>query len=241
MAKATHFQIRLSGAWQDYAAEEDKILRRAYLAGYPNASYRHRGNDYLYDFREMKQINKATGKSRDIRPPRRWTQPATPVVPKGPTTCIRVPPGASGTVIQVPHPLARGQFIACEVPAGARAGQEMLVPVPVVAEMPAPSAPPADSTTVPPAAAPPAMAEKRGHSTGAKVAMGLGGAAVAGGAVAGGLLGAHIADEGWDAAMADLASGAGDAGDAIVDGGEAIGHWAGGAVDTIGDFVMDLF
>lgn len=64
---------------------------------------------------------------------------------------------------------------------------------------------------------------EKSFSTGAKVAVGLGGAAVAGGAVAGGLLGAHVADVGWDAAMEDLAHGAGDAGDAIVDGAEEAG------------------
>eukprot|EP00439_Symbiodinium_sp_Y106_P077369 s23_g16.t1 len=48
----------------------------------------------------------------------------------GPTICIKVPEGAAGTIIQVPHPKAKGQFFEVKVPAGARAGQPMLVPVP---------------------------------------------------------------------------------------------------------------
>lgn len=236
---ASNFQIKLSGAWVNYEGEEDKILKTAYLAGYPNASYRFRGQDYLADFRGMRQVNKGTGKHREMRPPHRWSPPATPIVPKGPTTCIKVPPGAPGKVIQVPHPRARGQSISVEVPASARVGQAMLVPVPTI-DLPPPSAPPADSTMQSPAAAPGAGGEK-GTSTGAKVAMGVGGAALLGGAVAGGLLGAHIADDGWDAAMADLGHGATDVGDAFADAAEAAGHWVGDAADTAGDFVMDLF
>mmetsp|Transcript_22170 Transcript_22170/g.63562 ORF Transcript_22170/g.63562 Transcript_22170/m.63562 type:complete len:252 (+) Transcript_22170:57-812(+) len=251
MGKEGKFQIKLSGEWKDYEADEDKILKRAFLGGYPNASYRLRGNHYLVDFKNMKQVNKATGKGRDIRPPYRWTPPAAPVVPKGPTTCVTVPPGAPGTVIQVPHPQAKGEFISVEVPPTAKVGQAMLVPIPPVTPSapspyepgPTPSAPyPTTSVEAPAAAdAPAAEKKKEGLSTGAKVAMGAGGVAVVGGAVAGGLLGAHIAEAGWDDAMADLGDGAGTVGDAIADGAEAAGHWVGGAADTAGDFIMDLF
>merc|ERR1711988_1547441 len=105
-----------------------------------------------------------------------------------------------------------------------------------------------------PAAAPAAPSEeKKGWSTGAKVA--AGGAAlvgVGGLAVAGAVLGEHIAEEGWGATMADLGDAAADAGEAIAgaaeDAGEAIagaaedaGEWISGAAEDAGDFVMDLF
>eukprot|EP00421_Protoceratium_reticulatum_P029471 CAMPEP_0168483374 /NCGR_PEP_ID=MMETSP0228-20121227/65535_1 /TAXON_ID=133427 /ORGANISM="Protoceratium reticulatum, Strain CCCM 535 (=CCMP 1889)" /LENGTH=42 /DNA_ID= /DNA_START= /DNA_END= /DNA_ORIENTATION= len=37
------FQVKLGGEWKDYAKDEDKILKRAYLAGFPNAKYALRG------------------------------------------------------------------------------------------------------------------------------------------------------------------------------------------------------
>lgn len=65
-------------------------------------------------------------------------------------------------------------------------------------------------------------------------------------------MGEHIAEEGWDATMAELGDVAADAGEAISgfaeDAGEAItgaaedaGEWISGAAEDVGDFVMDLF
>eukprot|EP00933_Yihiella_yeosuensis_P035366 TRINITY_DN2887_c7_g2_i1.p1 TRINITY_DN2887_c7_g2~~TRINITY_DN2887_c7_g2_i1.p1 ORF type:complete len:245 (-),score=96.76 TRINITY_DN2887_c7_g2_i1:161-895(-) len=242
---AGKFQVKLSGAWQDYAGDEDKILKRAYLAGFPNARYTLRKQKYEIDFKGMQQKNMSSGKSREIRPPFKWSQPAKPIVEAGPTFCVKVPPGGPGTTIQVPHPKAKGHFISVNVPATAKVGQAMLVPVP-----PAPTGPP------PAGSAPPAAAteeEKKGMSTGAKVATGAAVVAGVGGlAVAGAVLGEHIAEEGWDATMADLGDVAADAGEAITDAaetaGEAIadaagdaGDWIGGAAEDAGDFIMDLF
>merc|ERR1719335_2057528 len=78
----------------------------------------------------MVQINTDTRKERQIRAPRNWKQPSTPLVPSGPTTVVTVPPGSAGKTIQVPHPSQKGQFISVNVPKGAKAGQAMLVPVP---------------------------------------------------------------------------------------------------------------
>merc|ERR1719271_892514 len=78
----------------------------------------------------MVQTNRDSGKERCIRQPLRWKAPSKPLVPAGPTTVINVPPGSPGTTIQVPHPRAKGAFISVNVPASARAGQAMLVPVP---------------------------------------------------------------------------------------------------------------
>merc|ERR1719238_167747 len=81
----------------------------------------------------MVQINRDSGKERTIRQPRAWKPPSKPLVPPGPTTVVNVPPGSPGTTIQVPHPRAKGMFIAVNVPASARPGQAMLVPVPPLA------------------------------------------------------------------------------------------------------------
>merc|ERR1719181_1576037 len=80
----------------------------------------------------MKQVNSDSGKERSIRQPRKWKAPAKPLVPAGPTTVITVPAGSPGKTIPVPHPRVKGAFISVCVPASARAGQAMLVPVPSV-------------------------------------------------------------------------------------------------------------
>jgi len=242
-----HFQVKLLGKWNDYTGNEDRILKRAYLAGFPNAKYKLRGQQYQVDFENMKQTNTRTGKVREIRCPYKWKQPAKPIVEAGPTICIKVPPGSPGTVIQVPHPKAKGQFISVSVPGTAKVGAAMLVPVPEVPSAPASVPTPARSQVPEPAAE-----AKKGWSTGAKVAAGTGAVAVGGLAVAGAVLGEHIAEVGWDEAMADLGDWAADAGEAIVDAaedaGEAVagaaedaGEWIAGATEDAGDFIMDLF
>ena len=260
---ADHFQVKLSGNWKDYKGNEDKILKRAYLAGFPHAKYKLRGQSYEVDFKSMSQKNMRTGKSRDIRAPYKWKQPEKPIVDAGPTFCIKVPPGSPGTCIHVPHPAKKGQFIAVNVPAKAKVGAAMLVPIPKDEDLPVPVPDaPTPSTPVPaPATGPEAPAtteaekekKKGGWSTGAKVAAGTAGVVAVGGlAVAGAVLGEHIAEEGWDATMAELGDVAADAGEAIAgaaeDVGEAVagaaedaGEWIAGAAEDAGDFIMDLF
>merc|ERR1719169_293291 len=110
----------------------------------------------------MVQINKDTGKERCIRQPLKWKPPSKPLVPAGPTTVINVPAGSPGTTIQVPHPRVKGAFISVNVPASAKAGQAMLVPVPPEAAVTATGAP-----------RPTAPTDKSGSwSTGGKVATG---------------------------------------------------------------------
>merc|ERR1712070_1169056 len=160
-----------------------------------------------------------------------------------------VPAGAPGTCIQVPNPKDKSKFISVNVPASAKVGAAMLVPVPPIP----------DDTPAAPAAAPdaasaaPADAEKKGWSTGAKVAAGGAGVVAVGGlAVAGAVLGEHIAEEGWDATMAELGDVAADAGEAIAGAAEDVGsavagaaedagEWIVGAAEDTGDFIMDLF
>jgi len=254
---AGSFQVKLSGEWKDYTKDGDKILKRAYLAGFPKARYTLGKQNYEVNFKDMKQKNLASGKSRQIRPPRKWSQPAKPIVAAGPTFCIKVPPGSAGTDIQVPHPRAKGQFITVTVPASAKVGQAMLVPIPKVdpaASAPAPAPAPAPATAPAASSAPaaPPVAETGGMSTGAKVATGAAVVAVGGLAVAGALLGEHIAEEGWDATMAELGDVAEVAGEHIVDAAETTGDtiagaagdagdWLAGAAEDAGDFIMDLF
>merc|ERR1712137_61674 len=191
---------------------------------------------------KMEQKNLGSGKSRDIRPPYKWKAPAKPITKAGPTFCISVPPGAPGKTIQVPHPTRKGEFIAVNVPATAKVGQAMLVPIPdgPAAALPAAEVKGAFKPEPEPAAVP--AGKKKGWSTGAKVAAVGGGAVVVGGlAVGGAVLGEHIAEEGWDATMADLGDVATTAGEGIADGAEAAVEWVGDAADTAGDFIMDLF
>jgi hypothetical protein len=235
MSKATQFQVKLGGEWTDYSKQEDRILKRAFLAGFPNARYSFRGQKYECNFAKMSQRNVTSGKAREMRPPRNWKPPAAPVCKPGPTICVKGPAGTAGSTMQVAHPKAKGQFIPVQVPATAKAGQVMLVPVPEV--RPTTETAPA-ATPAPEATAPTAAGKKSGWSTGAKVA---GVAAVGGLAVAGVVLGEHIAEEGWDATMADLGDVATDVGEGIGDGAEAAVDWVGDAADTVGDFVTDLF
>merc|ERR1719284_2008962 len=78
----------------------------------------------------MKQVNTDTRKQREIRAPHKWKAPSKPIVPAGPTMTITVPVGSPGTEIVVPHPVDKAKMIIVNVPAGAKAGQAMLVPVP---------------------------------------------------------------------------------------------------------------
>jgi len=202
-----HFQIELQGQWTDYGEEEDKILKRGYMSGFPNAKFHLRGQSYEYDFKRMVQKNTGTGKERKIRPPMRMKPPAKPLVPEGPTMVIRVREGQAGKKIQVPHPKDKSVNITVVVPAKARTGQELLIPIPAI---PAGEVAPA------------------GHSTGAKVAMGgaaLGAAAlVVGGAIL-------YTDEG---AQEWVAGAAGDVGEFVVPHAEAAGEWAAGAGGDVG-------
>jgi len=194
-------------------------LKRAYLAGFPHAKYKLRGQQYQVDFKTMSQKNMRSGKSREIRAPYKWKQPAKPIVDAGPTFCIKVPPGSPGTCIHVPHPAKKGQFIAVNVPEKAKVGAAMLVPIPKDEDLPTPvpDAPtPSGPTPAPPTPATEEEKKKGGWSTGAKVAAGTAGVVAVGGlAVAGAVLGEHIAEEGWDATMAELGDVAADAGEAI--------------------------
>merc|ERR1719482_1888359 len=148
----------------------------------------------------MVQVNSDSGKERKIRQPMKWKAPAKPLVPAGPTTVINVPPGSPGTTIQVPHPRVKGAFISVNVPASAKPGQAMLVPVPSEVAV---------SATGSPA---PTKAGSGGWSTGGKVAAGAAAVVGVGGAAMGGaILGDHIAEHGLDATVDAAGDGIADA------------------------------
>mmetsp|Transcript_118114 Transcript_118114/g.314299 ORF Transcript_118114/g.314299 Transcript_118114/m.314299 type:complete len:318 (-) Transcript_118114:108-1061(-) len=261
------FQIKLAGDWKDYDDEEDRVLKRAYLVGLPNAKFSLRGQNYEYSFPNMNQKNLGSGKERQIRPPKGMTAPKQPLLPAGPMIVIKVTPGSAGTTIEVNDPNNPGQKVQVNVPPGAKPGQKMAVPVPGKGE------------TVEQV-----QEKQKGHSTAGKVAMGVGGvAAVSGLAVGGVILGDHLtggavteaaatagaavaeavgsaadaigdgtaAEAAGEAAAAagawtegaaeDVAAVAADAGEAIADFGSDAIDWLGDAAEDVGDFVMDLF
>jgi len=238
------FQVKLGGKFENYSNQEDKILKRAFMAGFPNAKFSLRGQHYEYNFKDMMQINKGTGKSRSIRAPNKWKAPSKPLVPPGKTTVVNVPRGAPGTTIHVPYPGKAGAFIAVNVPKSAKPGQAMLVPVPDA---------PTYATTATSGGRGVASPARAGWSTGARVAGGT--AAVVGvgaAAVGGAILGDHIAEHGFDATVDAVGDGLVDAGEAIgdfaVDAGEVIedfavdaGEFVVDAAEDAGDFIMDLF
>jgi hypothetical protein len=226
---AGKFQIFLDNRWQNYSDQEDKVLKRAFMAGFPHAKFKSRGQEYVYDFTNMNQSNKMTGKDRRIRPPHKWTAPNKPLVPQGKTTVVNVPKGSPGSTIQVPYPGQPGKFIAVTVPAKAKAGQAMLVPVPPLSD-----ALVVESTEV----------KKAGGSwsTGAKV---VGGGAllagVGGVAVGGAILGDHIAEHGFDATLDAVGDGLEDVGETLGDFAVDAGEFIVDAGEDLGDFIMDLF
>merc|ERR1712151_1257549 len=158
---------------------------------------------------------------------------------------VKVPPGGPGAIIHVPHPTMKDQLVAVNVPATAKVGQAMLVPlpsgVPKPVEVVEPDAPQA-AAVAKMEEGPAKEAVKKKWSTGAKVAAGTAGVAVVGGlAVAGAVLGEHIAEDGWDATIAELGDVTSTVGDGIADGASHVADFASDAAGSVEDFIMDLF
>merc|ERR1712083_635966 len=210
-----------------------------------NAKYTLRGQRYECNFKDMTQKNLQSGKAREMRPPHKWKAPPTQIVKSGESFCVKVPPGGPGAIIQVPHPKTKGQLVAVNVPATAKVGQAMLVPLPTGVPKPIeivePDAPQA-AEVAKLEEGPAKEAAKKKWSTGAKVAAGTAGVAVVGGlAVAGAVLGEHIAEDGWDATIAELGDVTSTVGDGIADGASHVADFASDAAGSVEDFIMDLF
>ena len=238
------FQVKLGGCWRDFAQPEDVVLKRAYMAGLDIVPYKLGSRRYQADFQKMIQTNLASSKTRLIRPPPSWKR--NPEGETGPQLRVIVPEGSPGTCIYVPDPHTPDQFLAVQVPAAAREGATILVPLPH-SPSPAPfdsfmPSAPAASTSAPRTAEPPEAAKgapqpgKAGSkwSTGTKVAAGGAAVLAGGGVAAAGALGAHASEVGWEAALTD-------AGDAVVDAAEDAGQWIARAGHDTGDFLTDLF
>jgi len=125
--------VKLGGEWKEYAPDEDKILKQSYLSGFANCRFTLRGSAYEYSFERMVQKNLTTGKERQIRAPHKWCAPPEPIVPHGPTICVKVPSDSAGQRICIDHPRIDGGVIMVDVPENGKVGAPMLVPVPSLA------------------------------------------------------------------------------------------------------------
>mmetsp|Transcript_93512 Transcript_93512/g.238034 ORF Transcript_93512/g.238034 Transcript_93512/m.238034 type:complete len:234 (-) Transcript_93512:154-855(-) len=229
------WEITLAGDWNDYGAEEDGILKRAYLVGQQHAQFNLRGQDYEYDFKTMMQNNLQSGKEREIRAPRGMNAPPKPLVPQGAVVVIAVPQGVSSIVIDGPNNPGRKLTVA--VPPGAPKGFKMVVPLPEKGE-----------------SVEPVVQKQRGHamSTGSKLAVGA--AAVGALAIGGVVLGEQLTDGAvsecampgtesagdWAARAAEnvtdwAAPVVADIGDCTTGAAADVGDWATGAADDVGD------
>jgi len=236
-----HFQIMLGGDWKDYGAEEDRILKQAFLVGQPNARFSLRGQAYDYSFAHMSQKNMQSGKERKIRPPYGMKPPSAPIMPQGDVIVVSVPQGVPS--VEINDPNNPGRKITVAIPPGAAKGARMVVPVPAKGEN---------------IEAVVEKQKKHGMSTGSKVAIGA--AAVGALAVGGVVLGDHLSDgaiSDWAAPGLDAAgdwvgtaaedagdwigTAAEDAGDWVGDAAEDVVDWGGDAAEDVGDFVMSLF
>lgn len=246
--KDNKFQVKLSGQWEDYKAEEDGILKRAYLVGKPNCRFNLRGQQYEYDFARMAQLNQNTGKQREIRPPHAMKAPPKPLLPSGPMAVIKVQPGQAGKMIQINDPNNPGQTLKVNVPKGAQAGQKMAVPVPEHGE-----------------SLQDVQRKQKSHSACAKLLMGTATVAAVGTLAVGGvILGDHLSGGAVAEGVGDVfGDGAGDAvadatawvegavedfpewiegvGEDIAGAAEDAVDWLGDAAEDVGDFITDLF
>jgi len=237
------WQVMLGNDWKDYEDQEDKILKRAYLVGQPNAKFSLRGQKYEYNFRSMMQQNLNTGKDRKIRPPPGPRPPKQPLLPTGPMVIVTVREGQAGTMISVKDPNNAGKTVNVFVPPGAKPGQKMAVPIPEKGES-------VSAVQEKQKKHDDEKKKKGGWSTGGKVAatgaalVGVGavgvGGVILGDHLAGGDMTSEIAGGVTDAAedVADWATGAAeDVGDFA---GDAV-DWLGEAAEDVGDFIVDLF
>jgi len=259
------WQIMLDGKFHDYGSQEDSILKRACMIGHQHAKFHLRGQSYEYNFTKMIQTNKDSGKERQVRPPFGWVKPKKPLLPQGPMIVITVGFRQPGTMIILKDPNNPGEQVQVYVPAHAKPGQKMAVPIPEKGQS-------VKSVQ---------QKQKKHDAEHGTKTCGAGCAAIVGAAalgVGGVILGDHLADGdiadtigdaavdagGWAADAAGdaadwTADAAGDAGDWAADAFGDAGEWLEAAVEEIpdiaadgadwledagediGDFVMDLF
>lgn len=122
----------MGNKWQDFSAEENAVLRRAYLSGANTAKFTLRGKEYKFDFANNTQTNVETNRQRDIRAPHRLKRPKEKQISApGRTMMVMVPENAHpGDKIMVPHPANEHVGLQVVVPEGGLPGATLMVPVP---------------------------------------------------------------------------------------------------------------
>jgi hypothetical protein len=151
------FKVKIDGeCWQDYKPEVNTLLTEAYKNGVPSVRFRAQGEMYKFDFEANELRNLSAVISFPMRPPAGVDRPNSPrsrtstrerlcsalVAPisvahdsyRGrdvrPVYAVRVPEGAVGRVINVPHPKKLGKAMRVTVPSEAKVGELFFVPVP---------------------------------------------------------------------------------------------------------------
>jgi len=135
----SRFQINIGGAWKDYAADEDKILKMLAAKGRNPARITLRGQKYEFDFEAFEQRNLESGKVRSIRLPRAPAALAEPpaIAAASPAQALVEPPGGSAVPSSVAPPRRPVRAPAAHaalatVNEGEAAASVALAPVPAV-------------------------------------------------------------------------------------------------------------
>lgn len=194
------------------------------------------GNRDKYSFKRgtMSQKNIETRKIRQLRAPWGMFPPKQAMLPNGDMIVIALTAEQAGKkVIELQDPRRKDRSIKVSIPAKARKGQKIAIPIP------------GENELVEDVAKKQAELNK-GMSTGAKVAVGAGITAAAGAGVVGGvILGDHLAGGTLTEDVADIAVEVGkdvaefavDAGEAIGDFAEDVGEWLGDTGEDVGDWI----
>lgn len=146
------FKAKVDGRWEDYASQCNRFLLEAYQAGCPSMRLNVNGHMYKFDFHTMEQKNLSTldicemkaphnaqrsmrsslWDITNLRHPRSKGRKAfrDTVRPQRPVFVVRVPENGPGTIIRVPHPKKLGKTMTVAVPAVAKVGQPLFVPMP---------------------------------------------------------------------------------------------------------------
>lgn len=177
-AKETKFQWYDGKTWRNYDDATDKRLKMAYSVGHRNAKFKLKTKSstdeysFLFGKNKMTQKNLSTGKIRMMRPPLAMPMPASPLLPEGDFVVIKLAESHVGqNTMNIKDPQRSGDMITVSLPADAKKGQKIAIPVPSKGESVADVA-----------------RKQQGMNLGRKIKIGLGVSAVAGAGVVGGVI-----------------------------------------------------
>lgn len=129
----SNFKAKVDGYWKEFNPEVNGLLKQAFALGVPSVRFCVQGQVYKFDFKRMEEKNLITGETRPMCAPLHLKPPPKPRIaafgPR-PVFAVKVPPGAAGKEIEVPHPKKLGKKVAISVPKEAMPGQPMFVPIP---------------------------------------------------------------------------------------------------------------